>query len=133
MTKSNLKFQSDIAELMLDIADKPEAYRIANMINYARKLHDIKDRGYHELTHVYSLLAKMFPSWLESVSTDVTDWIVYIKLPTGQVSHHFAHEDLYLFDSIGEYNGPCKFDNHSREQKLERIRNYEYKENTKTT
>ena len=84
-----------------------------------------KDDAYRERNKVVSALSKLFPAWLgKHESTDKTwhkEWmnIVFIKLPTGQVSWHLHDSDLAYFAHL-EYKNE-KWDGHTTEEKYERL------------
>lgn len=86
-----------------------------------------KDGAYRERNKLVSALSKLFPSSLgKHEKTDKTwhkEWmnIVYINLPTGQVSWHLHDTDLPLFAHL-EYKNE-KWDGHTTEQKYERLSN----------
>lgn len=48
------------------------------------------------------------------------DWpVLFIELPTGQVSWHFSKLDRHLASDIGEYHG--QWDGHTTEEKYDRL------------
>jgi|SRR6187551_3854827 len=84
-----------------------------------------KDAAYRERNKVVSALTKLFPSCLGKHEDDPKwhhEWmnIVYITLPTGQVSWHLHDSDLPLFAHL-ELNEKIKWDGHTTEEKYERL------------
>lgn len=84
-----------------------------------------KDQGYRERNKVVTALSKLFPSCMgkheESDTTWHKEWmnIVYIQLPTGQVSWHLHDSDVPYFAHLEFSN--MKWDGHSTEEKYERL------------
>ena len=91
------------------------------------KLQQEKDNGYRERNKLVSALSKLFPASLgKQEETDTTwhkEWmnIVYIKLPTGQVSWHLHDSDLPYFAHL-DY-GNEKWDGHTTDEKYDRLSN----------
>lgn len=89
------------------------------------KLQASKDQGYRERNMIVSVLSKFYPAFLgRHEETDTTwhkEWfnIIYIMLPTGQVSWHLHDSDLPLFAHL-EY-GNVIYDGHTTEEKYERL------------
>ena len=89
-----------------------------------------KNDAYLERNLVVCALSKLFPAWLgkhdlEQDPNWYKEWvnIVYIQLPTGQVSWHF-HEDLLpMFENHLEYDPYEKWDGHTTAEKYERLSN----------
>lgn len=83
-----------------------------------------KNNAYQERDKLVCALSKMFNSYLaKHPETDDWDdewrWIVYIELPTGQVSWHIheSEKDLFSHLSVKENN----WDGHSTEEKYRRL------------
>jgi hypothetical protein len=75
---------------------------------------------YRERAHLIAHLAAMYPS---AIGTDPAepDWpVVYIALPTGQVSWHIDKSDMDLFAAIPVGTAPA-WDGHSTEEKHRRL------------
>ncbi len=94
-----------------------------------RKLTDQKNAAYAERNRVVALLARMALAleWRAGgslhPSADTTwepDWrtIVFIELPTGQVSWHFHDSERWMLIGLPRYEGA--WDGHSTAQKYER-------------
>lgn len=103
-------------------------YRLLNRQNTVmEQLRKDKDDVYAERNKLVCALSKLFPASIgkheESDTTWHKEWmnIIYIQLPTGQVSWHI-HEDLLpLFAHLENKN--VKWDGHSTEEKYERLLN----------
>lgn len=58
------------------------------------------------------------------------DWrnVIFITIPTGQLSWHVHDSEMHLFDHLALLDPSefpeCKWDGHTTEQKYERIREY---------
>lgn len=84
-----------------------------------------KDSAYRERNMLVCALTKLFPAYLarhdESDESWERDWmwIVYIDLPTGQVSWHIHDSERGLFDhlEVKENN----WDGHNTERKYQRL------------
>ncbi len=88
------------------------------------KLQREKDDGYRERNKVVAALSRLFPAWLGRHEEDPNwgkEWmnIVFIKLPTGQVSWHLHDSDMQLFAHLEQ--GEEKWDGHTTEEKYERL------------
>jgi hypothetical protein len=85
-----------------------------------------KDGVYHERNRLVALVSALFPASLERHPEDDKEWendwrwIVFIDLPTGQASWHINDKELPLFDHLPRVEGRV-WDNHSTEEKYERI------------
>lgn len=85
-----------------------------------------KDGAYRERNQIVSALSKLFPSWLGRHDENDKNWerewlnIVYIQLPTGQVSWHIKDTEMDLFAHL-ELNLKKGWDGHTTEQKYERL------------
>lgn len=81
-----------------------------------------KRRIYEERSRLIALISKMFPnSSIEKDDNrdDEFSNVVYIELPTGQVSWHIRESEKDLFKHL-ERKG-TKWDGHSTQEKYERI------------
>ena len=87
-----------------------------------------KDEAYRERNKLVAFVSTMFPSFLgKHEETDTTwhkEWmnIVYIELPTGQISWHLHDSDVDLFSHL-EFDETKKWDGHSTEEKYDRLFN----------
>lgn len=101
-------------------------YKMLNKQNaLMEKLRERNDAVYAERNKLVCALSKIFPAWLGLHEEDKNwqkEWmnIVYIQLPTGQVSWHF-HEDLLPLFAHLEYDNTEKWDGHTTEEKYERL------------
>lgn len=80
------------------------------------------DSVYRERQHLVANLASRFPSCLVNTPPDEDGvvWpVVYITLPTGQVSWHISPSDLDLFKHVAY--GDEKWDGHTTEEKYRRL------------
>lgn len=70
-------------------------------------------------------LSKVYPSHLALHSSDDKDWdpawrnIVFIQLPTGQLSWHMHADHMHLFGHL--LHGPNEWDGHTTVEKYERL------------
>jgi hypothetical protein len=82
------------------------------------------DDVYRERQHLVSNLSAKHPSGLvSSVDEDGVTWpIVYIELPTGQVSWHISDVDLDLFSHVPYRD--IKWDGHNTSEKYRRLDAY---------
>ena len=87
-----------------------------------------KDRAYAERDMCVALVAHMVKSFFGKAGLarhEGADWeddwrnIVFIDLPTGQVSWHFHDSEMHLFKELGAYEG--KWDGHTTEEKYARV------------
>ncbi len=84
-----------------------------------------KDRAYRERDMLVCALSKLFPAYLARHSEEDTSWendwrwIVYIDLPTGQVSWHIHDSEREMFNhlEVRENN----WDGHTTEEKYRRL------------
>lgn len=85
-----------------------------------------KDGAYLERNKLVCALSKLFPAWLGRHDENDKNWgkewlnIVYIQLPTGQVSWHIHEDILPLFAHL-ELDLSKQWDGHSTEEKYERL------------
>lgn len=82
-----------------------------------------KDNAYKERDMLVAALSKLFPAWI-GYHTDKEwedDWrtIIYIKLPTGQVSWHIHDSEKPLFSHLDP--GLEEWDGHTTEEKYDRL------------
>ena len=76
---------------------------------------------YRERAHLVAALAKLFPSCAKPDSENDGWAIVYITLPTGQVSWHIAPDDLELFTHTLARTTHIEWDGHDTEEKYRRL------------
>lgn len=83
-----------------------------------------KDAAYAERNQLVAALSKQFPASVEQHEGEdwEDDWrnVVFIDLPTGQVSWHIHDSELYLFDHLPKNEGRV-WDGHSTEEKYGRL------------
>lgn len=94
---------------------------------YQRAVEEVgksKDDAYHERDMLVCALSKLFPSYLarhdeKEEWEDDWRWIVYIEIPTGQVSWHIHDSEIEMFDhlEVKENN----WDGHNTERKYQRL------------
>jgi hypothetical protein len=82
-----------------------------------------KDSAYWERDQLVAALSKLFPAWLgrhEGADWE-DDWrtVVYIQLPTGQVSWHIHDTERGYFSHLAWGNE--KWDSHTTEEKYKRL------------
>lgn len=105
-------------------------------VSYARKanatiasLKTSKDLAYSERDKLVALLSKLFPASLERHPEEDKDWendwrwIVFINLPTGQVSWHIHDSEISMFNHLKRKLG-VKWDGHTTEEKWKRVAAY---------
>lgn len=84
---------------------------------------DRVDFVYRERNRVVAALAKHYPAGTARNPIDgwEPEWfnVVYIDLPTGQVSWHFHDRDAPLFAFLPAYAG--KWDGHNTKEKYRRV------------
>ncbi|MBP7823564.1 hypothetical protein KA050_04395, partial [Candidatus Gracilibacteria bacterium] len=83
-----------------------------------------KNDAYHERDMLVCTLTKLFPAYLARHSEEEEweydwRWIVYIDIPTGQVSWHIHDSERAMFDhlEVKENN----WDGHNTQRKYERL------------
>lgn len=88
---------------------------------------DALNAAYRERAHLTAHLAAGYPSVLvEGADADAPDWpVLFVKLPTGQVSWHISPDDVALFRNVrrtmaGMPDAPA-WDGHSTEEKYARV------------
>lgn len=86
---------------------------------------DSKNSAYHERDMLVAALSKLFPAYLaRHEDSDVSweddwRWIVFIDLPTGQVSWHIHDSERSLFDHLQVKEN--KWDGHNTDRKYQRL------------
>lgn len=87
-----------------------------------------KDLAYRERNQLVATLSKLYPSCLGRHDENDVNWgkdwmnIVYIQLPTGQVSWHIKDTEMEFFAHL-EQDLKIKWDGHTTEQKYKRLNN----------
>lgn len=83
--------------------------------------------AYRERAHLTAHLAAGYPSVLvEGADADAPDWpVLFVKLPTGQVSWHISPDDVGLFRNVrrtmaGMPDAPV-WDGHTTDEKYARL------------
>jgi hypothetical protein len=80
---------------------------------------------YSERAHLVAHLAARYPAVLLEQAPDDPDWaLVYITLPTGQLSWHISAADLHLFahvERVTEGDPRGLWDGHSTAEKYTRL------------
>jgi hypothetical protein len=106
----------------------PETRRLVDDVAYQEKQDIIaaKDGAYAERNKLVALISKLFSASLERHPEneeweDDWRWIVFIDLPTGQVSWHIHDSELNMFDHLPR-NAGRKWDGHTTDEKYERVR-----------
>jgi hypothetical protein len=101
-----------------------------------RALTKTKDQAYSERNQCVALMARLaqrqgYPVWLAKHDPADTMWeadwrnILFIGLPTGQVSWHFHDSEMGLLDWVipeDRHSWTEKYDGHTTEQKYERVK-----------
>jgi hypothetical protein len=84
----------------------------------------VADNPYRDRAHLSAYLAAVNPSVLvHGADPNEPDWpVLFVTLPTGQVSWHVSPDDLDLFDHVTV--GHATWDGHSTDEKNDRIRRY---------
>jgi hypothetical protein len=91
-----------------------------------RELEGAKNAAYNERNRLVAGLSKLFPSHIglhsEADAAWEKDWrhIVFIHLPTGQVSWHIHDSELRMFAHLHVLSQNC-WDGHSTEEKYKRL------------
>ena len=83
------------------------------------------DDAYSDRAKLLQLLSRMFPAYLALHPPDPLwdpDWmtILFIMLPSGQVSWHLPKKDLRLFHHLARHKND--WDGHDTEEKWRRVR-----------
>lgn len=106
---------------------------LESLRTYLDALRAQKDQAYAERNKCVAFIARMalavgWPAWLgRHPDTDEAwerDWlnIVFIELPTGQVSWHIHDSEMPLFDFLPSGGPP--WDGHTTEDKYSRMRRW---------
>lgn len=76
---------------------------------------------YRERAHLAAHLAALYPSvMVPDADPEAPDWpVLYVLLPTGQVSWHIAPADLDLFEHVP--TGAAIWDGHDTTEKYRRL------------
>ena len=78
-----------------------------------------KNKAYREVNELASALASLFPSWV-GVDPSEPDWpVLYVQLPTGQVSWHIGKDDADLIEGIAREGSA--WEGHTREDRSARL------------
>lgn len=80
------------------------------------------DRVYRERAYLVSHLAALYPSVL-CASDEPGYALVYLAVPTGQLSWHIAERDLDLFEHVPKV-APIQWDGHDTPEKYRRLGMY---------
>lgn len=94
-----------------------------------KKLKQQKDWAYSERNKLVALVSTKFPASLERHPEEDKDWeddwrwIVFIQLPTGQVSWHIHDSELPLFGHLQREEGVF-WDGHTNDEKWNRVREF---------
>lgn len=100
-----------------------EVERLRGEVEAGRKA---KDGAYSERNNLVAALSKLFPASLERHEEsdksweDDWRWIVFINLPTGQVSWHIHDSELPGFNHLHRICGRV-WDGHTTEEKYARL------------
>ncbi len=99
-------------------------FDVARAIDAAVALRKTKDAAYAERDRLVALLASFFPSSVEQHlgAEWEDDWrnVVFIDLPTGQVTWHIHDSELPLFAHVPRSQGR-KWDGHTNDVKWNRV------------
>ena len=104
-------------------------FTATDLVAAVKHLTKQKDDAYGERNQLVSFISKLFPASLErhEPSNDDWDddwrWVVYIDLPTGQVSWHIHDSELPNFSHLSVMRGR-RWDGHTVAEKYARLRNY---------
>lgn len=105
-------------------------------LNEIERLIAQKDMAYAERNKCVALIARMslalgLKAGIGQHTKEDTSWeddwrnIIFIELPTGQVSWHIHDSDVPMFLFLSSYDAP--WDGHSTELKYERVRTARFK------
>lgn len=92
-----------------------------------RELEAQKDGAYSERNQLVAAISKLFPSWLEWHSEEDAAWdndwrnIVFIELPTGQVSWHIHKGEVEQFYHLYMKEEESSWDGHTTDEKYRRL------------
>lgn len=90
-----------------------------------REEQEKRNAVYKERDSLVAALSKVFPAYLARHDENDKDWekdwmwIVYISLPTGQVSWHIHDSELSMFSHLKQ--GENNWDGHTTEEKYRRL------------
>lgn len=137
-TKTNEDWKYTLGGLLADGGISPSQYKIESKIwdcvyeaikqetaLAVEKERESKDEAYRERNMLVCALTKLFPAYLarhdENDTTWEKDWmwIVYIDLPTGQVSWHIHDSERLKFSHLELKEN--KWDGHNTERKYQRL------------
>lgn len=78
------------------------------------------DEVYSERQRLVAHLTGIYPSIMVE---DGSDWpVLYISIPTGQISWHIGPTDIHMFKHVPR--GEMKWDGHDTEEKYRRLDEY---------
>lgn len=84
-----------------------------------------KETAYEERAKIVSLLSRIYPAWIAAHDPLDASWdsqwrtIVFVDLPTGQVSWHMHDNDVGFFAHLTQ--GTKSWDGHTTEEKYNRV------------
>lgn len=96
------------------------------LLDRVKALEQSKDGAYSERNKLVAALSKLFPASLErhdendKTWEDDWRWIVFINLPTGQVSWHIHDSELNQFSHLHRICGRV-WDGHTTKEKYDRL------------
>lgn len=103
--------------------DKAEAALLAYVDRQRAEAVKVKDNAYWERDQLVAALSKLYPAWLGYHDGEWEDYwrtIVYINLPTGQVSWHIHDSEKGFFAHLDP--GLEEWDGHDTKEKYRRLR-----------
>lgn len=81
----------------------------------------MSDAVYRERAHLVAHLAALYPSHIGFTDSACPDWaVVFVSLPTGQVTWHVSPDDLDLFEHVTR-NAAETWDGHDTVTKYRRL------------
>ena len=98
----------------------------AAMLQAIARLEAQKDGAYEERNKLVCFLTKLFPSWLSRHQPEDDEWgadwrwVVFVLLPTGQVSWHIHDSQLPEFEHL-QRDDVAEWDGHTTDEKYARI------------
>lgn len=96
-----------------------------NAMRWITDLEDQKDAAYEERNRLVAALTKRFPAYLarhpeyDESWEDDWRWIVFVDLPTGQVSWHIHDSERHRFAHLRV--DANRWDGHTTEEKYQRL------------
>jgi hypothetical protein len=84
-------------------------------------MNEAANAAYAERNRVVAALSKCFPCWYRADAKEPGWFVVYIELPTGQVSWHFRDEERELVAHVPIGMGGCDWDGHDTDEKYRRL------------